>query len=142
MEIRQNFMSEPEDWETLREGIRIVREIARQEPLDAFRGREIQPRNEPLDDFIKRTAWTAHHPLGTCKMGPDSDEAAVVDPELRVRGAENLRVIDGSVFPDMVGGNINAPIIMFAERMSDLLRGREPLKPAGNGAAAANGSGT
>ena len=142
MQIHQNFLTEPEDWQTLRDGIGIVREIARQKTLDEFRGREIQPANEPLDDFIKRTAWTAHHPLGTCKMGPDSDEAAVVDPELRVRGAENLRVIDGSVFPDMVGGNINAPIIMFAERMSDILRGRETLKPAGTAAPAVERSGT
>jgi choline dehydrogenase-like flavoprotein len=63
-------------------------------------------------------------------MGPDSDERAVVNSELQVRGAENLRVIDGSVFPDMIGGNINAPIIMFAERMSDILKGNELLAPA------------
>ena len=128
--IRQNFLAEPEDWQTLRDSIEMVRRIASQKPLDGFRGPEIQPGSEPVDDFIKRTAWTAHHPLGTCKMGPDNDPLAVVDPELRVRGAENLRVIDGSVFPDMIGGNINAPIIMFAERMSDLLRGRTPLAPA------------
>lgn len=128
--IHQNFLSEPEDLEILRRGIDIVREIAGQKPLDGFRGREIQPADEPVDDFVRRTAWTAHHPLGTCKMGPDDDPAAVVDPELRVRGVRNLRVVDGSVFPDMIGGNINAPIIMFAERMSDLLRGREPLAPA------------
>lgn len=130
MRIHQRFLSEPGDLETLRAGIGIVREIAGQRPLDAFRGREIQPADEPLDEFIRRTAWTAHHPLGTCKMGAAGDETAVVDPELRVRGAEGLRVIDGSVLPDMVGGNINAPIIMLAERMSDLLRGREPLEPA------------
>lgn len=130
MRIHQRFLSEPEDLETLRTGIEIVREIAGQRPLDAFRGREIQPADEPVDEFIRRTAWTAHHPLGTCRMGPDGDGAAVVDPELRVRGAEGLRVIDGSVLPDMVGGNINAPIIMLAERMSDILRGREPLAPA------------
>ncbi len=128
--IHQNFLSEPEDRETLRRGIEIVREIAGQKPLDGFRGREIQPADEPVDEFVRRTAWTAHHPLGTCKMGPDDDPAAVVDPELRVRGVRNLRVVDGSVFPDMIGGNINAPIIMFAERMSDVLRGREPLAPA------------
>ncbi len=130
MRIHQNFLSDPDDWQTLRDGIAMVREIAGQKALDAFRGPEIQPADEDLDTFIKRTAWTAHHPLGTCKMGPDEDDMAVVDPQLRVRGAANLRVIDGSVFPDMIGGNINAPIIMFAERMSDLLRGRTPLAPA------------
>ena len=130
MQIHQNFLSEPGDWQILKDGIAIVRDIASQKSLDAFRGPEIQPADEDLTSFIKRTAWTAHHPLGTCKMGPDTDETAVVDPELRVRGAEALRVIDGSVFPDMVGGNINAPIIMFAERMSDILRGRETLPAA------------
>lgn len=129
VKIHQNFLSHPDDWETLKTGIGILKEIASQAPLDQFRGREIQPANEPLDQFVKRTAWTVHHPLGTCKMGPDSDEFAVVDPELRVRGAENLRVVDASVFPDMLGGNINAPTIMFAERVSDLMRGKAPLAP-------------
>jgi 4-pyridoxate dehydrogenase len=127
--IYQNFLAEPEDWATLKKGVEILRDIASQKPLDAFRGPEIQPKDEPIDQWIKRTAWTVHHPLGTCKMGPDSDEMAVVDPELKVRGAENLRVVDASVFPDMLGGNINAPTIMFAERASDLIRGRDPLAP-------------
>jgi len=128
--IYQNFLDEPDDWATLKKGIEILRDIASQKPLDAFRGPEIQPRDEPLDAWIKRTAWTVHHPLGTCKMGPDSDPMAVVDPELRVRGAESLRVIDASIFPDMLGGNINAPTIMFAERAADLIRGRQVLAPA------------
>ena len=70
---------------------------------------------------------TVHHPLGTCKMGVASDPLAVVDPELRVFGVEGLRVVDGSVMPDLVGGNINAPIIMIAEKAADLVRGRQPL---------------
>ena len=127
--IHQNFLSDPADWKTLKDGIAIVKEIAGQKALDGFRGPEIQPRDESLDAFIKRTAWTVHHPLGTCKMGPDSDDMAVVDPEFRVRGAENLRVVDASVFPDMLGGNINAPTIAFAERAADLMRGRTPLAP-------------
>ena len=127
--IYQNFLSEPDDWATLKKGVEMLREIAAQKPLDAFRGPEIQPADEPIDQWIKRTAWTVHHPLGTCKMGPDSDDTAVVDPELRVRGTQNLRVVDASVFPDMLGGNINAPTIMFAERAADLIRGRDPLAP-------------
>ena len=129
MRIYQNFLSEPEDWETLKTGIEMLRDIATQSPLDKFRGREIQPGDEPIDQFVKRTAWTVHHPLGTCKMGAANDETAVVDPELKVRGAENLRVVDASVFPDMLGGNINAPTIMFAERAADLIRGRQTLAP-------------
>ena len=83
-----------------------------------------------IDDYIKRTAWTVHHPLGTCKMGPDSDDTAVVDPQLRVRGVDGLRVVDGSVLPDMPGGNCNAPIIMMAEKAADLILGHDPLPPA------------
>jgi choline dehydrogenase-like flavoprotein len=62
------------------------------------------------------------HPAGTCKMGVDGDPVAVVDDKLRVRGVEGLRVIDASVFPDLVGGNINAPTVMIAERAADLIR--------------------
>ena len=85
--------------------------------------------DDGLDAYIRATAATAHHPLGTCKMGLDGDAMAVVDAELRVRGIEGLRVVDASVMPDMVGGNINAPVIMIAEKAADLIRGRSPLAP-------------
>ena len=78
---------------------------------------------------MRKTAATVFHPLGTCKMGSAADETAVVDPELRVRGVERLRVIDASVMPDLVGGNINAPVIMIAEKAADMIRGRQPLAP-------------
>ena len=65
-----------------------------------------------------------HHPLGTCRMGLDGDAMAVVDPTLRVHGVEGLRVVDASVMPDLVGGNINAPVTMIAERGADLIRGK------------------
>jgi choline dehydrogenase/4-pyridoxate dehydrogenase len=132
--IHQNFLAEPKDWDTLRKGIEMMRDLVAQKPLDRFRRSEIQPgasaksRTE-IDAFIRRTAWTAHHPLGTCRMGTANDDMAVVDTSLRVRGIEALRVVDASVIPDMIGGNINAPIIMIAERASDLIRGK-PLLPA------------
>jgi len=80
-----------------------------------------------LDAHIRAESITVHHPLGTCKMGTASDPLAVVDAALRVFGAEGLRVVDGSVMPDLVGGNINAPIIMIAEKAADFVRGRQPL---------------
>src|SRR5215471_1844321 len=79
---------------------------------------------------IRATCITVHHPLGTCKMGVASDPMAVVDAELRVHGTQGLRIVDGSVMPDLVGANINAPIIMIAEKAADLIRGRPLLEPA------------
>jgi len=133
--IHQNFLATEEDWTTFRTGFDMVRDVAHRKALDPFRGREINPGPEvksraDIDAYMRRTTWTVHHPLGTCKMGVDSDPMAVVDRELRVRGVEGLRVVDASVIPDMPGGNINAPIIMIAERAADLIRGRTPLAPA------------
>jgi choline dehydrogenase/4-pyridoxate dehydrogenase len=79
-----------------------------------------------LDAAIRQSAVTVHHPAGSCRMGVD--EMAVVDGSLRVHGTQGLRVIDASVFPDLVGGNINAAVIMIAEKAADLIRGK-PLLP-------------
>ncbi|MNY58483.1 Oxygen-dependent choline dehydrogenase [compost metagenome] len=80
-----------------------------------------------VDAFIRKTAITVHHPAGTCRMGADDDPGAVVDSQLRVRGVRNLRVVDASVMPDLTSGNINAPVIMIAERAADMIRGRAML---------------
>jgi len=132
--IRQNFLAAEKDWATLRAGLRLAREIARQPPLAAFAAEEIAPGRDcrsdaDIDAHIRATAITVHHPLGTCKMGRASDPTAVVDPELRVLGVDALRIVDASVMPDLVGGNINAPVIMIAEKAADLIRGRAPLAP-------------
>ena len=132
--IHQNFLAEAADWEGLRKGMRMVRGIARESALAPFVEREIAPAggkdsDADLDAHIRAAAITVHHPLGTCRMGPAGDALAVVDEQLRVRGVEGLRVVDASVMPDMVGGNINGPVIMIAERMADLIRGRAPLAP-------------
>ena len=125
--IYQGLLSTIADWKTLREGIVLFRELARRPELKPFVAREIGPGSEVATDlqleiYTRQTAVTAHHPAGTCKMGVEADTAAVVDDKLRVRGVEGLRVIDASVFPDLVGGNINAPTIMIAERAADLIR--------------------
>lgn len=133
--IHQNFLATDRDLRTLRDGLRIIFEIGRQRPLRPFIKAQIGPRTDQvsdadLDAFIRATALTAHHPLGTCKMGGDADPLAVVDAELRVRGVEALRVVDASVMPDLVGGNINAAVLMIAERAADIIRGRPPLAPS------------
>jgi choline dehydrogenase/4-pyridoxate dehydrogenase len=131
--IRQNFLATDNDWKTLRAGLRIARDVCRQAPMQAFMDKEVAPgeratADADLDAHIRANSITVHHPLGTCKMGPASDRMAVVDAELRVFGIDGLRVVDGSVMPDLVGGNINAPIIMIAEKAADLIRGRPPLE--------------
>ncbi len=127
--IVQNFLENPNDLRKLRAGMRLFRELASQPEIAPFVLKEAAPgahvvSDADLDAYIRSTAITAHHPLGTCKMGPASDPGAVVDGELRVHGIEGLRVVDASVMPDLVGGNINAPVMMIAEKASDLIRGR------------------
>ena len=126
--IHQNFLATDYDWRTLRHAIRIVRDIAAQPSMSPFVGREIAPgeatgTDQEIDAYIRRSAITVHHPAGTCRMGVDA--ASVVDPQLRVRGADGLRVVDASVMPDLPGGNINAAVMMIAEKAADLIRGRE-----------------
>jgi 4-pyridoxate dehydrogenase len=132
--IHQNFLATGKDWATLRAGVRMVREIGKTAPVAAFAAAEIAPgpqcrSDAEIDAHTRATAITVHHPLGTCKMGRPADPAAVVDPELRVLGVDGLRVVDASVMPDLIGGNINAVVIMLAEKAADLIRRRPPLAP-------------
>jgi len=131
--IVENMLSDPADLKTLRNGIRIVRDILSRKPLEKYRGAEIAPGPDvkddaTLDSFFRKTSIPFHHPIATCRMG--ADDRSVVDPELRVRGVLGLRVVDSSVMPDLVGGNINAAVIMIAEKAADMIRGRAPLAPA------------
>ncbi len=127
--IRQNLLATDGDWQTLKAAVSMFGEIANQPALKPFIARQIAPgpnikTDAQFETFIRNSVVTTHHPCGTCKMGPAGDENAVVDPQLRVRGVENLRVVDASVFPDIIGANINAAVIMIAERAADLIRGR------------------
>ena len=131
--IIQNFLATENDIRTLRNGIRIARELAMQPAMDAIRGVEMAPgvdvkTDAEIDDFVRRTTITAHHPSCTCPMG--IGEEAVLDSELRVRGAEALRVVDAAAMPDLVSGNINACVLMLAEKAADMIRGRPPLAAA------------
>jgi choline dehydrogenase len=122
-----NLLSARADVSRLIAGIRRTRDIYSQEPLRSRHTREELPgaqidSDQALEDFIRINLGITHHPVGTCRMGIDSH--AVVDPELRVRGVEGLRVVDASIMPTIPGGNTNAPTIMIAEKASDLIRGR------------------
>jgi choline dehydrogenase-like flavoprotein len=133
--IFQNFLGCEADWKATRAAVRLIREIAREPALAPYMGREIAPgpqcdTDEAIDAFIRKTAITVHHPAGTCRMGRSDDAMAVVDAELRVLGVQGLRVVDASVMPDLTSGNINAPVIMIAERAADLIAGRATLAPA------------
>jgi 4-pyridoxate dehydrogenase len=129
--IKQNFMSTEREWKTLRAGMRLMQDIMRRPELAPFNAGELTPARSDaeLDGHIRNTAITLHHPAGTCKMGRDGDETAVVDPHLRVRGVESLRVVDASVMPDLISGNINAPVMMIAEKAADMIRGKPTLAP-------------
>jgi choline dehydrogenase/4-pyridoxate dehydrogenase len=137
--IRQNFLATEQDRKTLRDGVRMVRAIAAQPAMRPFIAQEIAPGSDAdadIDALIRAAGITVHHPAGTCRMGAASDPLAVVDTSLRVRGVDDLRVVDASVMPDLVGGNINAPVIMIAEKAADLIRGRTPLAAVTAGVAA------
>ena len=128
--IVQNFLATDHDVRTIREGVKLGRDIAQRKGLDPFRGREVAPgpncrTDAEIDAFVRRTAITAHHPCATCAMGSGDD--AVLDPALRVRGVGALRVVDASAMPDLVSGNINACVLMIAEKASDLILGRPTL---------------
>jgi choline dehydrogenase len=128
-----NYMAHDVDWREFRAGVRLTREIIGQQAMDEFRGREIKPgmmvqSDAEIDAFVRDHAETALHPSCTCKMGDPSDPMAVVDGEGRVHGASGLRVVDASIMPKIVTGNLNAPTIMLAEKLADVIRGRTPLQ--------------
>ena len=137
VEIHQNFLSTEEEWGVMRRALRMIRDLVGSDALKDFAGEELAPgaqaqSDADLDAHVRRTMITVHHPVGTCKMGAADDPMAVVDSELRVRGVQNLRVVDASVMPDLIAGATNAPVIMIAEKAADMIRGRDPL-PAATG---------
>jgi choline dehydrogenase len=125
--VQFNYMTHDDDWQEMRACIRLSREIFSQSPMAAYVGAELAPgadaqSDDALDDFIRRKVESAYHPCGTCRMG--TDPQAVVDPECRVIGVQNLRVVDASVMPQATAGDLNGPTIMLAERAADIIRGK------------------
>jgi choline dehydrogenase len=122
--IRPNHLSAPRDLIVLREGVKRIREVFAQAPMDPFRGPELSPGPEvrsdaEIESFIRRTAESVYHCTGTCRMG--ADDASVVDARLRVRGVEGLRVVDASVMPAIPSTNTAAPTMMVAERAAEFI---------------------
>jgi choline dehydrogenase-like flavoprotein len=122
-----NLLTVASDIDTLREGFKRARDVAQQKPLDPFRGMETSPGEKvrtdaEIDAWLKKVVITAHHPASTCPMGTRDD--CVLDPQMRVRGMEGLRVVDASAMPDLVSAHINATVLMMAEKAADLIRRR------------------
>lgn len=131
--LEPNYLSTEIDVWEFRQCVKLAREIFAQEAFDKYRGPELQPgshvqSDEEIDAFVRQKADSAYHPSCTCKMGQSSDTTAVVDPQTRVIGVENLRVVDASIMPSVVSGNLNAPTIMVAEKAADIILGLPPLR--------------
>ncbi len=123
--IRPNFLADALDQRTLVAGMRIGRQIVDNKAMDRYRAFEMNPgetvqTDDEWLDYARRNGQTLYHACGTCKMG--GDPMAVVDDELRVRGLDGLRVVDASIMPTVVSGNINAAVIMIAEKAGDLIK--------------------
>lgn len=129
--IDPKYLSDERDLDLLLKGAKITRSIMQGDALKPYQHRELYLRGDESDaelkEHIRKRADTIYHPVGTCKMGVD--ELAVVDPQLCVHGVENLRVVDASVMPTLIGGNTNAPTIMIAEKAADMILGNSGGKP-------------
>lgn len=130
--IVPNYLTTEQDVREMRDCIKLTREIFQQKAFDPYRGQELAPgkgvqSDKDIDEFNRNMSETAYHPSCTCKMGSHSDPMAVVDPSTKVYGLEGLRVVDASIMPSVVSGNLNAPTIMIAEKAADTIIGNPPL---------------
>jgi choline dehydrogenase len=131
--IQPNYLAAESDRQVLLKGMKIARKLITSQPLQKYYDREEFPGSEKQSDeelmtAAKQRGTTTFHLMGSCRMAPDSDPTAVVDDQLRVRGMEGLRVVDASVMPTMPSANLNASVLMIAEKAADMIRGRTPLE--------------
>ena len=124
VKVFQNYFGVQSDLIPLREGVRMIRSFAMRPEMDDFRGEEIDPglsvqKDDEIDAWTRSTVITAHHPACTCAMG--IGDRAVLDPAMKVRGFERLRVVDASAMPDLPSGNTNAPVMMMAAKAADMI---------------------
>ncbi|MBS36280.1 MAG: choline dehydrogenase, partial [Thiotrichales bacterium] len=127
-----NYLSDAFDLMELTEAVKRIRELISQPAFDEFRGQELKPgpsvqSDKDIEHFLRAQSSTDYHPSCTCRMG--NDDLAVVDEHMRVHGLERLRVVDASVMPDVVSGNLNAPTQMIAMRAADFILDRPQLEP-------------
>jgi len=131
--INPNYLADSHDLDTIVEGLRIARTIAAHPAFEPYRGEELvkkklvkehgDPESEAyLRAYAREVLLTVYHPTSTCRMGPPEDPDTVVDPRLRVKGLEGLRVVDASIMPELIGANTNAPAIMIAEKAADMIK--------------------
>ena len=133
--IQPNYLSDPIDQRVMIEGVRLGRRLLRAPALARYYESETSPdpkleRDDEILDYVRQMASTVFHLMGSCRMGPADDPAAVVGPDLKVRGVEGLRIADASIMPTMPSANTNATTYMIAEKASDLILGRAALPPA------------
>ena len=127
-----NYLSTPNERKEWCEAVRLSRQIIETQAMSELMGEELSPgpevqTDEEILDFIAKEGESAYHPSSTCKMGVDS--MSVTDAALKVHGIKNLRIVDASVFPYVTNGNIYSPVMMVAEKASDLILGNTPLNP-------------
>ncbi len=131
--IQPNYLTAESDRRVLLAGMKLARRLLGSRPLSKYYDREEFPGPQAQSDAdllaaAKQRGTTTFHLMGTCRMAPDSDPTAVVDDQLRVRGLEGLRVVDASIMPTMPSANLNASVLMIAEKASDMIRGKTPLE--------------
>jgi choline dehydrogenase len=131
-----NHLESRQDMQDMIDGVRLARTLIRQPALDRFNGQELNPGSGVVSDaeiaaFVRQRTNTSYHPSGTCRMGSDAE--AVVDGEARVQAVKGLRVVDASIMPKVITGNLNAPVMMMAEKIADRIRGRVALLPSSAG---------
>ncbi|KAG1711269.1 hypothetical protein DVH05_008521 [Phytophthora capsici] len=128
--MEPNYLSTHEDIVDIRNGVKLTREIFKQKAFDEFRGEALSPSDsaqtdEEIDAWVRQNAGTVYHPSCTARMGVDENTA--VDAETRVHGMEGLRIVDASIMPNIVSGNLNGPVIMMAEKAADIILGNPAL---------------
>ena len=144
-QVDPRFFGDPEDLRLTVAGLRYAREVLATSPVRGMIDREIFPGPDVMSDealaaHCRRTVKTNYHPVGTCRMGRETDRDAVVTPDLKVRGIEGLRIVDASIVPTITSGNTNAPVLAIADKAVDIMMGRTDRKDAGRPASRARTS--